>query len=143
VEASLAGLQSGKGEQIKLDSEGGAEANSPKTRYLAKGISVALALLAARTDSDARDGGSGGDTNDRVAGGAGGLKLVGIALGAFVNSQPLGMALSAYGASMSVYTHFIARGRELVFPKNTAMESAIGTRASASSPGSPQHADTH
>jgi hypothetical protein len=38
------GVQSGKGQDVKLDSEGGAEANSPKTRYLATGISVALAV---------------------------------------------------------------------------------------------------
>ena len=31
VEASLEGVQSGKGQDVKLDSEGGAEANSPKT----------------------------------------------------------------------------------------------------------------
>jgi hypothetical protein len=59
---------------------------------------------------------------------------VGVALGAFVHSQPLGMAMGAYGASMSIYTHFIARGRELVFPKNTAMEISIGPRESAQSP---------
>src|ERR1019366_2089321 len=111
VEASLAGVQSGKGQDVKLDSEGGAEANTPKTRYLATGISVALALLSSRTDSD-RGGGVGGDKNNRVAGGAGGFKLVGIALGVFVHSQPLGMAMGAYGASMSVYSHFIARGRD-------------------------------
>ena len=77
-----------------------------------------------------------------MAGGAGGFKLVGIAMGAFVHSQPLGMAMGAYGASMSVYSHFIARGRELVFPKNTAMEVSIGTRASAPSPSSLKPADT-
>jgi len=41
------------------------------------------------------------------------------------------MAMGAYGASMSIYSHFIARGRDLVFPKNTAMEIAIGTHALA------------
>ena len=134
VEASLEGVQSGKGQDLKLDSEGGTEANSPKTRYLATGISVALAFAAARGDPDARNGDVNGNTNSRVAGGAGGFKLVGIAMGAFVHSQPLGMAMGAYGASMSVYSHFIARGRDLVFPKNTAMEIAIGTRASATAP---------
>jgi hypothetical protein len=138
VEASLQGVQSGKGQDVKLDAEGGAEANSPKTRYLATGISVALALASAHGDSDARDGDVNGNTNSRVAGGAGGFKLVGIAMGAFIHSQPLGMAMGVYGASMSVYSHFIARGRELVFPKNTAMEVAIGTRASAPSPSSPK-----
>jgi hypothetical protein len=141
VEATLAGVQASKGQDVKLDSEGGAEANSPKTRYLATGISVALALASAHGDSDARDGDVGGNASNRVAGGAGGFKLVGIAMGAFVHSQPLGMAMGAYGASMSVYSHFIARGRDLVFPKNTAMEVAIGTRPSAPSPSSPKPAD--
>ena len=142
VEASLEGIQSGKGQDVKLDSEGGAEASSPKTRYLATGISVALAFASSHGDGDARDGDVGGNASNRVAGGAGGFKLVGIAMGAFVHSQPLGMAMGAYGASMSVYSHFIARGRDLVFPKNTAMEIAIGTRASAPSPSSAKPADT-
>jgi hypothetical protein len=51
------------------------------------------------------------------------------------------MAMGAYGASMSVYTHFIARGRDLVFPKNTAMQIAIGTRAST--PQAPKPPDTN
>ena len=75
---------------------------------------------------DARDGDVGGNASNRVAGGAGGFKLVGIAMGLFVHSQPLGMAMGAYGASMSIYSHFISRGRDLVFPKNTAMEIALG-----------------
>jgi len=141
VEASLAGVQADKGQDVKLDSEGGAEANSPKSRYLTTGIAVALAFASARGDPDARNGDVSGNTDSRVAGGAGGLKLVGIAMGAFVHSQPLGMAMGAYGASISVYSHFVARGRDLVFPKNTAMEIAIGKRASTPSPSSPKPAD--
>jgi len=145
VETTLAGVQAGKGQDVKLDAEGGAEANSPKTRYLATGISVMLALASAHTDGDhdarAGAGDVGGNTGNRVAGGAGGFKLVGIAMGAFVHSQPLGMAMGAYGASMSVYSHFLARGRDLVFPKNTAMEVAIGPRPSAPSPNSGKPAD--
>jgi len=117
VNASLEGLQASKGDDVKLDSEGGAEANSPKTRYLTTGISVALAALS-----------QGDDPGDRAAGGAGGFKLVGMAIGAFVHSQPLGMAMGAYGASMSVYTHFVARGRDVLFPKNTSMQIGIGVR---------------
>ena len=141
VEASLAGVQAGKGQDVKLDSEGGAEANSPKTRYLTTGIAVALAFVSARGDPDARNGDVSGNTNSRIAGGAGGFKLVGIVMGAFVHSQPLGMAMGAYGASMSIYSHFIAHGHELVFPKNTAMEITIGTRASGPCPSSPKPAD--
>jgi hypothetical protein len=42
--------------------------------------------------------------------------------------------MGAYGAAVSVYSHFIARGHEVVFPKNTAMEIGIGTRAAATPP---------
>jgi hypothetical protein len=80
---------------------------------------VALALASAHGDEDARSGDVGRNTSNRVAGGAaGGFKLVGIVWGAFVHSHPLGMATGAYGASMSVYAHFIPRGRDVVFPKN-------------------------
>jgi hypothetical protein len=34
----------------------------------------------------------------------------------------------AYGASRSVYSHFIARGQNVVFPQNTLMEIGIGSR---------------
>jgi hypothetical protein len=141
VEASLEGVQAAKGQDVKLDSEGGAEANSPKTRYLTTGVAVALAFVSARGDPDARNGDVNGNTNSRLAGGAGGFKLVGIVIGVCVHSQPLGMAMGAYGASMSVYSHFIARGRELEFPKNTTMEVAIGKRASAPSLGVPKPGD--
>jgi len=126
VTASLEGVQANKGQDVTLDSEGGAEVNSPKTRYLSTGISVGLAVVSAGTDRDAPQGDVAGNTSNRVAGGAGGFKLVGIAVGVFVHSQPLGMAMGAYGAGVSVYDHFLARGRDLVFPKYTAMNVAIG-----------------
>lgn len=141
ISASLEGIQADKGQDVKLDSEGGAEANSPKTRYLSTGISVALALASAHTDADARNGDVGGNASNRAAGGAGGFKLVGVAMGLFVHSQPFGMAMGAYGASMSIYAHFISRGRDLIFPKNTAMEISIGPRVSAPAPALPNTAD--
>jgi hypothetical protein len=49
VETTLAGVQAGKGQDVKLDAKGGAEA-TPKTRYLATGISVMLAVASAHTD---------------------------------------------------------------------------------------------
>jgi hypothetical protein len=142
VEATLAGVQAAKGDEVKLDAEGGAEANSPKTRYLATGVAVMLALASAHTDDDAAAGSTGGSAGARAAGGVGGFKLVGLAMGVFVHSQPVGMAMGAYGASMSVYSHFIARGRDLVFPKNTAMEVSISTRPPAPTPTTPTPSDT-
>ena len=43
VEATLEGVQSGKDANVKLDSEGGAVATTPKTRYLATAVSLTLA----------------------------------------------------------------------------------------------------
>jgi hypothetical protein len=126
VVVGLEGVQAGKDQHVKLDSEGGAEATSPKTRYLSTGVSLALAATAFRQHTDADD--LGGSQQSGVGGGAAGFKLVGIAISALVKSQPLGMAMGAYGASRSVYSHFIARGNEVVFPKNTAMEIRFGSQ---------------
>ena len=130
VEATLEGVQSGKDANVKLDSEVGAEATTPKTRYLATALSLTLAAASVRSDSDVDHGvaHAGGDTGPRVAGGANGFKLVGIVLSLAVQSRALGYAMGTYGAGMSVYSNFIARGHEVVFPKNTAMEVGIGRR---------------
>lgn len=127
VVASLEGVTAGTDAHVKLDSEGGAEASTPKTRYLSTGLTLALATAAFREHNDADDANTGQSQNG-VAGGAAGFRLVGIALGAAVKSQPFGMAMGAYGAARSVYSHFIARGQDVVFPKNTAMEIGIGSR---------------
>ena len=131
VEATLEGVQSGKDANVKLDSEAGAEATTPKTRYLA--TAVALSLAAASTgggDTDVDNGVAHAQANTgaQVAGGVNGFKVVGMVLGLAVHSRALGYTMGAYGAGMSLYSHFIARGKEVVFPKNTAMEIGIGTR---------------
>ena len=117
IASSLEAIQSGKGQDLKLDSEGGAEAQTPKTRYLQTAIAIGLAAAS-----------SGDDPINRSEGGAGGFRVVGLVIGAVSRSQPLGMAMGAFGASRSIYVHFIARGRDVVFPKNTAMEIGIGSR---------------
>jgi hypothetical protein len=98
VEGTLAAVQAGKNANVKLDSESGAEATNSTS------------------------------PGARAAGGVNGFKLVGMALGILVRSRPLGYTMGAYGAGLSVYSHFIARGSEVVFPKNTAMEIALATR---------------
>ncbi|HEY2117357.1 MAG TPA: hypothetical protein VGJ51_19810 [Candidatus Angelobacter sp.] len=125
VVASLESIQAGKDGHVKLDSEGGTEASTPKTRYLSTGLSLALAATSFREHEDADDAGR---SQPGVGGGAAGFKLVGIALSLAVKSQTFGMAMGAYGASRSVYVHFIARGQDVVFPQNTLMEIGIGSR---------------
>ncbi len=116
VDAILQGVQAGKADAVQLDTEGGAQASTPKTRYLSTAVSVALAAAVSE------------DPLNRAGGGAGGFKLIGIAMGLAVRSQALGLAMGALGASRSIYTHFIGRGQDVSFPKNTAMEIGVGTR---------------
>ncbi|HME34523.1 MAG TPA: hypothetical protein VKF84_04735 [Candidatus Sulfotelmatobacter sp.] len=125
VEAGLEAVEAAKDSNMKLDSEGGAEATTPKTRYLGTAISLGLAAVSRGGDHDQGNGTAAGDSGGRAAGGAGGFKLIGIALGLAVHSQALGRAMGMYGAGMSVYSNFLARGREVVFPKNTAMDIGI------------------
>lgn len=115
VETTLEGIQAGRDDHVQLDSEGGAKATPPPMRFLATTVSVGLGAASFLGDSF-------GETGPRVAGGAGGYKLIGIALGATIHSQTFGMVMGVYGGTLSVYSHFIARGHEVVFPKNTAME---------------------
>ena len=127
VEAALEAVEASKDGNMKLDSEGGAEATTPKTRYLGTAVSLWLASASGEGgDHDRLGGDAGGDSGGRAAGGAGGFKLIGIALGLAVHSQALGRAMGVYGAGMSVYSNFLVRGREVVFPKNTAMDIGIG-----------------
>ena len=123
IVSTLQGVQAGKDANVKLDSEGGAEATTPKSRYLATTLSVGLAALS-----------QGDDPSNQAAGGLGGFKVVGMVMGAAVRSRAFGATMGAYGAAASIYSHFIARGREVEFPKNTAMQIGIGTRVPTATP---------
>lgn len=127
----MEGVQSGKDAYVKLDSEGGAEATTPKTRYLATAVSLSLAAASAAggdTDVDNGVGHVKANTGAQVAGDVSGFKVVGMVLGLAVHSRALGYTMGAYGAAMSLYSGFFARGHEVVFPKNTAIEVGIGKR---------------
>jgi hypothetical protein len=139
VEATLEAVEAAKDGNVKLDSEGGVEATNSKTRYLATALSVGLAAASGGGDHGDHDGlNGGGDTaggaGGRVAGGAGGFKLIGIALGLAVQSPAFGRAMGFYGAGMSVYSNFMVRGREVVFPKNMAMDVGVGQRDAGTRP---------
>lgn len=131
LDTTLEGIQSGSTQNAQLDSEGGAKSTPSPTRYLTTGASVGLALI-----------GSGGrdDVGDAspAAGGATGFKLVGLIVGLTFRSHTFGIVMSAYGGSRSIYTNFLGRGHEIVFPKDTAMEVGIGNRTSMPMPSAHQ-----
>jgi hypothetical protein len=131
IEATLEGLEVAKGENLALDSEGGAQVKAPKTRYLATGVAVMLAATSSHPDEDhgGVHGGASGGVGGGAANGALGFRLVGTLVGAFAHSQVLTAGFGAYGAARSVYGHFLARGRNVVYPKDMSMVLALGNSA--------------
>ncbi|HEX4170522.1 MAG TPA: hypothetical protein VHZ55_34090, partial [Bryobacteraceae bacterium] len=128
VDTRIQGIQSNSADNAQLDSEGGAKSTPSKTRYISTGVSVGLALI-----------GSGGrkDVGDAspTAGGATGFKLIGLIVGVAFRSHTYGILMSAYGGGRSIYNNFLGMGRDIVFPKDTAMEIGFGNRTSMPMPG--------
>jgi hypothetical protein len=127
VEASLEGVAVAKDQHLKLDAEGGARVTAPRTRYLTTGVQLAVAGVL--HDDDLKDG--------TVSGGSG-FRFIGMAVGALARSRIVSTGLGAYGAATSVYYHFLARGRDVVYPKDMTMVIGLGTReAGSKAPASP------
>jgi len=133
VETNLEGVAVAKDEHLRLDAEGGAQVTTPRTRYLTTGIQVMLAATQAAPDRDAGRGGvSGGEAGGSAANGASGFRFVGMIVGLAAHSRVVSAGFGSYGAAMSIYYHFLARGRDVVYPKDMAMVIGLGTRDSKS-----------
>jgi hypothetical protein len=129
VETSLEGVAVAKGEHLKLDSEGGAQVTTPRTRYLTTGIQVMLAASQMSPDRDAgQDGVSVGEAGRGAANGASGFRFVGMIVGLAAHSRAVSAGFGSYGAALSIYYRFLARGRDVVYPKDMAMVIGLGTR---------------
>jgi hypothetical protein len=131
VEASLEAVEAAKGQHLSLDSEGGAQVTTPPTRYLTTAISVLLATSSMHEDHDRGLQEHGGDTGGGAVNGASGFRLIGTLVGAFAHSRVVSSGFGFYGAGMSVYSHFLARGRDVVYPKDMSMVIGLGTRGAA------------
>ncbi len=130
VQASLEAVAVAQGEHLALDSEGGAQVTTPRTRYLTTGVEAMLAASSA-TDSDAGKIGrhpGGNDVGPGAANGAVGFGLLGTVLGAVAHSRVVSSGFGFYGAGMSFYSHFLARGRDVVYPKDMSMVVGLGAR---------------
>ncbi len=147
VEASLEGVAVAKGEHLSLDSEGGAQVTTPRTRYLTTAISVALASSSMGDhDRDAGlHGADGGGAGQGAANGASGFRFLGTIIGALAHSRVVSSGFGFYGAGMSVYSHFLARGRDVNYPKDMSMLIGLGTRepSPARPTSAPKQSDSH
>lgn len=132
VEASLEGVEVKSDEHLNLDSEGGAQTTTPKTRYLTTGISIALAASSLTPDADAgASAQSFGEVGGRALNGASGFRVIGLLFGILVRSRAVASGFGVYGAGMSIYDHFLTHGRDVVYPKDTAMAIGFGSRTTA------------
>jgi hypothetical protein len=135
VEASLEGVAVSKGDHLKLDSEGGAQVTTPKTRYLTTGIAIVLATSSASPDHDRvdRDGG-GPDAGGGTANGLSGFGFLGGIISYAAHSRAVSTGFGFYGAGLSTYTHFIARGRDVVYPKDMSMIVGLSSNTRGAKP---------
>jgi hypothetical protein len=132
VEAGLEGVEVPRAAHLKLDSEGGARAVSSKKRLIVPAIEVLLATSSfdagdsqQRALQESANGDAGNLAGGAVRGGAG-LGLLGSVIGLAAHSRPVSAGFAIYGAAWSVYSHVVARGSDVVFPRDTAMEIRFG-----------------
>jgi hypothetical protein len=126
TQATLAAAESGGNTAIKVDDEGGVKATEPKTRLIAPLISLLIASRAADNDADRVGRAHDSNVGGRTLGGGSGFGLLGAA--AAQSSPIVGAALGYYGMAWSVYSNIIARGSEVEFGKNAAMDIRFGGR---------------
>jgi hypothetical protein len=134
---NLEGVEVDRRDHMVLDEEGGARTTDSKTRYLSTGVAILLAAAASHTDSEHGTVDNAGDPGVRTAAGGSGFRLVGAIISLGAKSQPVSIALGVYGASSSVYTNFLSRGHEVIFPKDTPLEIGFGSPHSAASQNKP------
>ena len=111
----------------KVDSEGTATATESKTRLVRPAIAALVAAKSLDNDTGKQTatGTGAANTSGRSLGGFSGFGLLGIA--AARGPRSIGPALGFYGLAWSVYSNVIARGREVIFQKNTAVAIQFGT----------------
>ncbi|HXM90098.1 MAG TPA: hypothetical protein VN974_01060, partial [Candidatus Dormibacteraeota bacterium] len=130
---NIEGVEVDRRDHMLLDEEGGARTTDSKTRYLSTGVAILLAAAASHSDGERGTADSAGDPGVRTAAGGSGFRLVGALVSLGAKSQPVSIALGVYGASSSVYTNFLSRGREVIFPKDTPLEIGFGSPHAAAS----------
>jgi hypothetical protein len=131
VEASLQAVDADSEGHLQLDAEGGAHAVTPKTNYVMPAIDVLLAATSLDLDEGrgihAGAVGHGADYGGAGIRGVASLGFVGAVASLLAHSRPVSAGFAFYGAGWAVYSHFVARGVDVVFPKNTPMEIRFGT----------------
>ena len=119
------------GAAVTVNGEGGVQAKESKTRFLSAGVAVLLAQAAgpgdrARGSNGIRSGAPSRNIGGNTLGGGLGFGLFGSA--ASQASPIVGRAFAYYGLAWSVYSNIIAKGHEVDFDKNTAIDVGFNGR---------------
>ncbi len=112
VEGTLAGIDSSKAANLQIDSEGGIQQKS-QNRVI---VPLVLTLLAGRAFDD--DGSQA--FHSAVA--SNGFGIVGRVVGIVASSRNVAAGIGIYGAALSIYDLWLARGHDVIFVKNTRVE---------------------
>jgi hypothetical protein len=120
-----AAVDGSKNRSLKLDAEGGVEPDTNKGIMLP----LALGLLAASAFTNDEDGGMG-----RSAVASNGFGLITRIIAISSGSRTVGGVVGMIDAGRTVYTRFIAHGRDVVFPRNSQVEVEVGPIHKLSTP---------
>jgi hypothetical protein len=112
VEGMLTSADSSKSANLQMDSEGGVQPK-PQNRVI---VPLVLTLLAGRAFDD--DGSQA--AHSAVA--SNGFGIVGRIVGIVASSRNVAAGIGIYGAALSIYDLWLARGHDVVFVKNTRIE---------------------
>lgn len=113
VPTAVAGAASAN---IQLDSEGGAKPQS--NRALLAPLSLGLLATSALTEDEA--------SVTHAATSSNGFGLIGRVIAISTGSNIMGGTLGGIAAGRSVYSHFLAHGKDVVFPHNTEILVDLG-----------------
>jgi hypothetical protein len=112
VEGTLAGVDANKSANLQIDPEGGI-APKPQSRVL---LPLVLTFLAGRgLDNDGSQAANGAVASN-------GFGIVGRIVGIAASSRNVAAGIGFYGAALAFYDVCLARGRNVVFVKNTRIE---------------------
>lgn len=103
-------------ENIQLDSEGGAKPES--NRAVLAPLSLGLLATSALTEDEANVTHAATSSN--------GFGLIGRIIAISTGSNIMGGTLGGIAAGRSVYSHFLAHGKDVVFPRNTEIQVDLG-----------------
>ncbi len=107
---------------VKVDDEGEVRTAESKTRFVAPAIAGLIAMKS--LDNDEGRASADGNPMGRSLGGGSGFGLLGLLA---AQSSPLvGSALGIYGMGWSVFNNIVARGSEVEFSRNAALDIRFG-----------------